>query len=131
MVIISSEQITEDQRRANIRELANISPLKFSDDELDLKIENWDAVTKSYFNVEGQELTGVETFFRNFITVSNLLTSIAILNGIGGSDNLARLKEQTALYRSIINAQNQKEPEQSTNKIIQTFGINNKSGTFG
>ena len=131
MTIIISDDIDEAKRRADIRELANISSLKFSDDQLDSRITNWDQVAKSYFSVQGLELIGNEPYLTNLITISNLLTSIAILNGIGGPENLARSKEQMTLYRSILSAQNQREPEQGTFKIVQTNGINNKEGTFG
>ena len=132
MAILHSTEITQDSRRTIIRELANISAAKYSDDELDSRIENWDEVSRTYFQAQGLDLDGTENYYHNLITVSNLLTSIAILNGIGGSDNLARLKEQTTLFKSIVAAQNRKEVEQNEFTTMKTNGINgSKRGTFG
>lgn len=130
MAIISSDIITEDTRRKTVRELAAISSVTYDDDELDARIENADQISKTYFNVS-TELTGDEPFFRNLITVSNLITSVLIRQSIGGSDNTAVAKDQAMLYKSIVNAQNQKEPEQGGQILERTAGINNRAGTFG
>lgn len=130
MAIISSDVITEEIRRKTIRELADISSATFDNDELDARIENADQISKTYFNANS-ELTGEEDYFRNLITVSNLITSVLIRQGLGGGDNIAVAKDQTVMYRSIVNAQNKKEPEQGQEIMTKTAGINNRAGTFG
>lgn len=131
MEIISSSDMAKNQRRRIIRDLANITIHTYDNDSLDSRIKNWDEIARTYFRVQGVTLTGDEIYFHNLITVSNLLTSIAIRESLGGNENLAVAKEQTILYRSIVNAQNKKEPEQGLNSISKTNGINNQSGTFG
>ena len=131
MAIISSTDITAATRRSNIRELAGISDVTFTDDDLDLKIENADEIARTYFGVQGVTLDGDEEYFRNLITVANLICSNLIRHGIGGQENISVAKEQMALYKSIVAAQNRHEPEQGVRTAQKTRGINNQTGDFG
>ena len=128
-MMITSPEITADERRRNVRDLADISEATFTDIELDHRIENADSVALSYFEIS--EADGTEPYFRNLITVANLIASTLIRQGLGGIDNTSVAKEQGIMYRSIVSAYNKKEPEQSGNSIGKTGGINNGTGTFG
>ena len=130
--MITSAEITDTDRRHNVRELADISVATFTDDEINNRIENADSVALAYFQVESVDgLDGSEPFFRNLITVSNLIASVLIRQGLGGVDNTTVAKEQGIMYRSIVSAHNKKEPSQSVEGIGKTGGINNyMRGTF-
>ena len=131
MTIISSAEITEEIRRTNVRELAGISTATFTDDQLDAKIENADEVAKTYLSVQEKTLDGTEDYFRNLVTIANLICSVFIRQGIAGQENAAIAKEQIAMYESIVAAQNQRKPEQGQLHATRTSGINSKSGDFG
>ena len=130
--MLTSVDITDTERRRNVRELADISEATFTDTEIDFRIENADSVALTYFQVsEADGLDGSEPFFRNLITVSNLIASVLIRQGLGGIDNTTVAKEQGIMYRSIVSAHNKKEPSQSVEGIGKTGGINNyMRGTF-
>ena len=130
--MLTSVDITDTERRRNVRELADISEATFTDTEIDFRIENADSVALTYFQVsEADGLDGSEPFFRNLITVSNLIASVLIRQGLGGIDNTTVAKEQGIMYRSIVSAYNKKEPSQSVEGIGKTGGINNyMRGTF-
>lgn len=130
MAILTSTAITEDDRRDTVREYAGISDSAYEDADLDRKIETADEIARTYFGAQGAALDGTEDFFANLVTVSNLLASIAIREGIGGSDNIAVVKEQSVRYRSIVSAQNRREPEQGIREAIKTRGINSGAGPF-
>ena len=130
MTIITSTEITEEIRRTNVRELAGISTATFTNDELDEKIENADEVARTYFDAQGVALDGSEDYFRNLVTVANLFCSALIRQGIAGQENISVAKEQILLYKSIVNAQHQREPEQGELHVAKTQGINKKSGDF-
>ncbi|MCY4490447.1 MAG: hypothetical protein OXC46_03170 [Thaumarchaeota archaeon] len=131
--MLTSADITDADRRRNVRELADISDATFTDVEIDFRIKNADAVALSYFQViDADGLDGTEPFFRNLVTVSNLIASVLIRQGLGGIDNTSVAKEQAMMYRSIVSAHNKKEPSQSVEGIGKTGGINNyQRGTFG
>ena len=131
MPIIHSNDIPESLRRDTIRDLADITSSTMDDDTLDEKIKSWDEVARTYFGVQQIDLSGTEPYFRNLVTVSNLLTSVAIRQGLGGSMNISVAKEQITQYMSIVSAQNRKAPEQGEAAIKKTSGINNMAGTFG
>ena len=122
MAILTSDTITVDIRRRSVRTLADITSVTMNDATLDEKIEPWDEVARTYFQVQGQTLDGSEAYFKNLITVSDLLTSIAIRQSIGGRDNIDVAKDQTTLFKSIVNSQNKKEMEQGANLIKKTAG---------
>ena len=132
MTILTSDAITADNRRARIRELADITSVTINDGTLDERIEYWDEVAKTYFQLQGQTPDPAADYFRNLITVANLLTSVSIRQSLGGTDNMLIAKDQTTLWRSIINAQNEREAEMGEFKIIRTAGGNTLSprGTF-
>lgn len=128
--MITSTDITEATRRQNVRELANISSLTLTDTELDIKIENADAISQTYFGVDS--VSGSEDFARNLITVSNLITSVLIRQGLGGADNVQIAKDQTETYKRIVAAHNKIEPEQSGVNMAKTGGFSTAQlGTFG
>ena len=129
--MLVSAEITAEERRNNVRDLADISLATFTDTELDYRIKNADDVALSYFQVSADDLTGNEPYFRNLITVANLIASTLIRQGLGGIDNTTVAKEQGIMYRSIVSAYNKKEPSQSVEGIGKTGGINNyMRGTF-
>ena len=119
-------------RRTHVRELADITDVTIGDASLDARIDAWDEAAKTYFQVQGQTLDGTEDYFRNLITVSNLLTSSAIRQSIGGRDNIDVARDQKDLAKSLISAQNSKEPEQGEDIIHKTAGIGDvtKQGEF-
>lgn len=132
MAIITSDAITADNRRARIRELADITSVTIDDGTLDARIEHWDEVAITQFQLQGQTPDTSAAYFRNLITVANLLTSVSIRQSLGGQDNMLVAKDQTELWKSIVLAQNLRGEEQGTDTILKTTGVDryNAYGDF-
>ena len=97
--MLTSPEITAEIRRKTIRDLADISAATFVDDDIDARVENADAIALTYFQVaDPAALTGDEPFFRNMITVSNLITSALIRQGLGGIDNTRVAKHLSLIH---------------------------------
>ena len=129
--MITGGDITDQVRRDAVREAAGISEATYDDADLDRKITTWDAVARSYFDVVGATLDGTEPYFQNLITVSNLHTSAAIRQGLGGPENIAAATAQLSLAKSIVAANNKIAPEQAETVVAKTAGISGyEAGTF-
>lgn len=102
MILIDG--ITEADRRASIRELADVSDQIYTDDRLDRKIAEADAMAQT--RLQSTEPT------RNMVTVSNLITAKLISIGIGNEENNARITEINQTTEKIIESENNKAPEQ-------------------
>ena len=131
-MVITTSTVTIEQRRKHVRDLADITSVTINDADLDDRIDNWDEVAKTYFQVQHLTLDGTESYFRNLLTVAGLLASVAIRQSIGGRDNIDIAKDQKELAKSIVNAQNDKEAEQGTEILIKTSGVDtvNDRGDF-
>ena len=131
-MVITTTTVTIEQRRKHVRDLADITSVTINDADLDDRIDNWDEVAKTYFQVQHITLDGTESYFRNLLTVAGLLASVAIRQPIGGRDNIDIAKDQKELAKSIVNAQNVKEAEQGTEILIKTSGVDtaNDRGDF-
>ena len=129
--MLTSVTYTDAVRRAATRELAGISSAVMDDAELDRKIETADDAVKVYLQIPDATVPdGTEPYFPALVNMSNLYTSIAIREGLGGADNASIAKEQGIRMRSLLAAYNKKEPDQGTHIIQRSTGINNMRGTF-
>ena len=130
--MIIGGDITEKDRYAAVRELAGITSITMSDQILTRKINTSDAAARSYFGTATRTYDGSEPEFQNVVTVSNLLCSALIRQGIGGSENISAASEQISLAKSLVEATNQIAPEQGADVANKTSGIGGyKRGSFG
>ena len=136
MAVLSGGDVSAADRRRVVQELSGISPSLFTDDELDQKIENWDAASLAYFG--GPADPAATSYFRLILNVANLLAAAAVRQGIGGDTNVRTADAHIALAKSLVGAHNRREPEQSAQTMTTAGGIGRYSsegdeirGAFG
>ena len=115
MIVSSASPDTE--RRARVRNLAGISR-SYTDGNLDVKIEAADSLALSLFGELPTEAGRLE----NCITVSNLWASVLILSGISSDSAQERSEKQRMMIQEIVEASNNKRPEQHKPIVRVTGG---------
>ena len=120
--MITSTDITQDKRRAAVRELSQTTAASYADLDIDNKINRWDDVARSYFDVQGVELDGTELYFQNLVTGANTLAAAAILVGIGTDKAVNQAREYRAMFKDLVKAQHGRAPEQHGYGFRKTSG---------
>ena len=113
MILIDG--ITEADRRARVREYANITTASYSDAELDRKILNADDMIQIRLQTT--------TPSRHMITLSNMQTAINILSGLGSSNYDSQIQNLKDTIKEMIESVNNMSPEQNAPTVMTTSGI--------
>ena len=131
MAIITGAGITEADRRDSVRELADVTVAIYPDDDIDRRLENYDAVARQHFGVPAAHvIDGTEEYFRPLIVVANYLCAINIRQGIAGEDNVRVITDMIRIYKDVVASYHRQTPEQITPAVFKSGGIGGESGAF-
>ena len=122
--MLTTDNFDASARRNAVRELADITSKSYNDDKIDAKISIGDIEARVWL----QSTNTTDTT----VVVSNYLTARNIRLGIGDNDNQNAARDLMNNAKKLIEAHNNKAPEQNEHVLLSSSGDNGyRNGTFG
>ena len=122
--MLTTDNFDASARRIAVRELADITSKSYNDDKIDAKISIGDTEAQVWL----QSTNTTDTT----VVVSNYLTARNIRLGIGDNDNQNAARDLMNNAKKLIEAHNNKAPEQNEHVLLSSSGDNGyRNGTFG